>query len=45
MKYIKGLDREQITLFPSSLEAVIDEDSEVYIIDLFVESFDLFLVS
>ncbi len=41
MKYIKGLDREQITLFPSSLDAVIDEDNEVRIIDLFVESLDL----
>ena len=41
MKYIKVLDREQITLFPSSLDAVIDEDNEVRIIDLFVESLDL----
>ena len=41
MKYIKGLDREQISLFPSSLDAVIDEDNEVRIIDLFVESIDL----
>ena len=41
MKYIRGLDREQITLFPTSLEAAIDKENEVRIIDLFVESIDL----
>jgi len=45
MKYIKRLDREQFILFLASLEVAIDEDSEVYIIDLFVESIDLSFVS
>jgi transposase len=41
MKYIIGQSRDQITLFPQSLEAVIEEDNEVRIIDLFVESLNL----
>jgi transposase len=41
MKYIKGNDRHQIALIPSSLEEAIDESNEVRIIDLFVHSLDL----
>ena len=38
MKFIQGQSREQINLFPVSLDRSIDSDNEVRIIDLFVES-------
>ncbi|MEE8423380.1 MAG: IS1182 family transposase, partial [Thermodesulfobacteriota bacterium] len=41
MKYIQGQDRFQTCIFPVSLDASIDENNEVRIIDLFVESLDL----
>ncbi len=41
MQYIKGKNREQLVLFPTTLDDVIDEDNEVRFIDLFVESLDL----
>ena len=41
MKFIQGQDRFQTCLFPVSLDASIDENNEVRIIDLFVESLDL----
>jgi transposase len=41
MQYIKGTDRTQAVLFPQSLDEIIDEDNEVRIIDLFVESIEL----
>ena len=41
MKYIKGNDRNQIALIPSSLEESIDQNSTVRVIDLFVDSLDL----
>lgn len=41
MKYIQGIDRFQTTLFPVSLDATIDADNEVRLIDLFVESLEL----
>jgi len=41
MKFIKGHNRTQINLFPVSLEHAIDEDNEVRIIDLFVDSISL----
>ena len=41
MKFIKGDNRTQINLFPVSLEHAIDEDNEVRIIDLFVDSLSL----
>ena len=41
MKFIKGNNRTQINLFPVSLEHAIDEDNEVRIIDLFVDSVSL----
>lgn len=41
MQYIKGTDRTQAVLFPQSLEQIIDEENDVRIIDLFVETIDL----
>jgi transposase len=38
MKFIQGQSRDQINLFPVSLDCSIDPDNEVRIIDLFVES-------
>jgi len=38
MKFIQGHSRNQINLFPVSLDNSIDPDNEVRIIDLFVES-------
>lgn len=39
--YIKGRDREQLVLFPTSLEEKIAKDNEVRAIDAFVESLDM----
>ena len=41
MKYIQGLNRNQIALFPQSLEQSIDPDNEVRLIDLFVKGLNL----
>ena len=41
MKYIKGQNRKQLVLFPTSLDNVIDQDNDVRFIDLFVESLDI----
>jgi len=41
MKFIQGTNRNQVNLFPVSLEQSIDEDNEVRIIDLFVDSLSL----
>ncbi len=41
MKFITGQDRNQIPLFASSIEAAIDQDNEVRLIDMFVESLKL----
>ena len=38
MKYIKGQDRNQTSIFPVSMEASIGQNNEVRIIDLFVDS-------
>jgi transposase len=38
MKFIQGHNRNQINLFPVSLDQSIDPDNEVRMIDLFVES-------
>jgi len=38
MKFIQGHNRNQINLFPVSLEQSIDPDNEVRMIDLFVDS-------
>jgi transposase len=41
MKFIQGQNRNQIHLFPVSLDQGIDSDNEVRIIDLFVESLSI----
>lgn len=41
MKFIQGYDRNQIQLFPVSLEESIGLDNEVRMIDMFVESLPL----
>ena len=41
MKYIKGQDRAQTTLFPVSLDNAVDAENEVRLIDLFVDSLKL----
>lgn len=41
MKYIKGQDRDQTTLFPISLDQAIDKDNEVRLVDAFVNSLKL----
>lgn len=41
MKYIKGEDRTQSTLFPVSLDDAVDPENEVRLIDVFVESLHL----
>ena len=41
MNYIVGCNRTQSSLFPISLDAAIDQDNEVMLIDLFVDSLDI----
>ena len=41
MDYIRGIDRNQLTLFPQSLNDVVDENSYVRVIDALVNSLDL----
>src|SRR5436190_19521308 len=41
MQFIQGKNRTQSVLFPESLDQIIDQDNEVRIIDLFVESINL----
>jgi transposase len=41
MKFIQGQSRDQINLFPVSLDKSIDPNNEVRIIDLFVESLSI----
>ena len=41
MKYIIGKDRTQTAIFPVTMEQAIDQDHEVSIIDLFVDSLDV----
>jgi len=41
MKFIQGLNRTQINLFPISLDQSIDPDNEVRMIDLFVDSLSI----
>ena len=41
MKFIQGQSRDQINLFPVSLDRSIDPDNEVRMIDLFVESLSI----
>lgn len=41
MKFIQGINRHQILLFPESLDSAIDQDNEVRLIDIFVDSLEL----
>jgi len=41
MKYIEGQNREQISIFPISLDSSINQDNEVRLIDLFVECLEI----
>jgi len=41
MKYIKGQSRQQITLFPVSLDDAVEVENEVRLIEVFVESLKL----
>lgn len=41
MKYQQGHDREQLHIFPVSMEAAISADNEVRMIELFVEGLDM----
>ena len=41
MKFMQGQDRFQTSIFPVSLDATIDQDNEVRLIDLFIDSLDL----
>ncbi len=41
MKYIEGKNRNQLVIFPTSLNETIDMDNDVRLIELFVESLDL----
>ncbi|WP_319231658.1 hypothetical protein [Draconibacterium orientale] len=38
MKYLQGQNREQIHLFPASLDQAINANNEVRLIDVFVDS-------
>jgi len=40
MDHIKGIDRDQLTLFPESLDKYVSQENPVRFIDAFVESLD-----
>jgi transposase len=40
-RFVEGIDRSQVTLFPECLEDWIDEDNPVRVIEVFVEGLDL----
>ena len=40
-RFVEGVDREQVTLFPERLEDWVGEDNAVRVIDVFVEELDL----
>src|SRR5437868_14158812 len=41
MQFIQGKNRAQSVLFPKSLDQIVEQDNEVRIIDLFIESINL----
>ena len=41
MAYIVGIDRNQTRMITTSLDALIDEDNSVRVIDAYVDSLDL----
>ena len=40
-RFVEGVDRDQATLFPESLEDWVEEDNPVRVIEAFVEGLDL----
>ncbi len=42
MGYITGANRNQIILFPDSIDEYIDEGNPVRVIDAYIESLELF---
>ena len=40
-RFIKGVDRSQVTLFPDSLEDYVADDNPVRVVDVFVDQLDL----
>ena len=40
-RFIEGVDRSQITLFPDRLEDYVGEDNAVRVVDAFVDQLDL----
>ncbi len=40
-RFIQGVDREQVTLFPESLDEYIDDDNPVRAIDVFIDALNL----
>ena len=41
MKFIQGSDRNQASIFPTTLEQSIEEENEVRFIDQFVDSLSM----
>ena len=41
-RFVEGVDRSQVTLFPNYLEDWVGEDNPVRVIDAFVDELDLF---
>ena len=41
MEFISGEDREQITLFPDSIDGYVSEDNPVRVIEAYIDSLDL----
>jgi transposase len=41
MPYIKGVDRNQTTLFPDSIDDYVASDNAVRVIDAYVEQLDM----
>jgi len=41
VRFIEGVDRGQVTLFPEQLEDYVDEDNPVRVVDVFVDALNL----
>ncbi|MDD2385913.1 MAG: hypothetical protein PHP52_03935 [Bacteroidales bacterium] len=41
MKYINGISRNQLVVFPQTMDLSISENNEVRLIDLFIDSLDI----
>jgi transposase len=40
-RFVEGVDRDQVTLFPETLEDFVEEENGVRVIDVFVDALDL----